>query len=193
MKKIIITYCVLLFLVVFYPIFISTGHVFSLDYLLPFQISPDSCVWIFDGLTSGMNYLWCYLGKLLPDFMHFRLVIILTFGLLMTGGYYLSRATKNIYAILFSITLLCINPFFYGRIMDGQVNVFLVSALFVWFMYFLQQAFQTKLLRYHALMAIMVALMAVTSIYALYLAAFSYAVFFCVYFWYAESKKRLLQ
>jgi hypothetical protein len=31
MKKIIILYCVLLFLVVFYPLFISTGYIFALD------------------------------------------------------------------------------------------------------------------------------------------------------------------
>lgn len=189
MKKIITLYCVLLFLVVFYPLFLSTGHVFALDYHLPI----NSCVWNFNGLTSGLNYLWCFLEKFLPDFMHFRLVIILTFGLLMTGGYHLSRGTKNIYAILFCITMLCINPFFYGRIMDGQTNIFLVSALFVWFVYFLQQAFHTKLLRYYVLMAVMIALMAVTSLYALYLAAFSYAVFFCVYFWHADHKKKLLQ
>jgi len=142
MRKIIFLYCLVLFLVITYPLFISTGHIFLLDYA-PEINYMNECIWIFSGLTSGMDYAWCLLNKVLPDFMYMRLVITLTFGLLMTGGYYLVKETKNIYAILFCITLLVVNPFFYGRIMDGQVNVYLVSALFVWFVYFLKQAFQT--------------------------------------------------
>lgn len=191
MKKIIILYCVLLFLVVFYPLFISTGYIFALDQMAYINYW-EHCVWDFNWLASWIDYTWCFLKKVLPDFMHIRLLAIMTFGLLMTWGYYLTKETKNIYAILFCITLLCINPFFYGRIMDGQVNVFVASALFVWFVYFLKQAFRTRLMRYNAMMVIIIALLFVTSIYALYLAVFSYVIFFGVYFISSDHKKKLL-
>lgn len=76
--------------------------------------------------------------------------------------------------------------------MDGQVNVFVASALFVWFVYFLKQAFRTRLMRYNAMMVIIIALLFVTSIYALYLAVFSYVIFFGVYFISSDHKKKLL-
>gem|GEM_PF-3182820 len=111
----------------------------------------------------------------------------------MSGGYYISKDTKNVYAILFCITMLCVNPFFYGRIMDGQINVYLASAMFVWFIYFLKKSFQTQLMRYAILLGAMTLFLAMTSLYALYLSAFSYGVFWLVYFFGSHTKKKLLK
>gem|GEM_PF-6494693 len=77
MKKIIFLYSLILFLVITYPLWISTGYVFSLDNS-PLQ-SSYYCRMQFDGLSPGVNLVWCFFGKIFPDFMFIRCIFVLTF------------------------------------------------------------------------------------------------------------------
>ncbi|MEI6711887.1 MAG: hypothetical protein WCK88_07070 [bacterium] len=100
----------------------------------------------------------------------------------MVGVYQLLKKTKNIYAILFGTSLLFINPFFYGRILDGQDNVYLVSVGCVWLLYFLKQVFEKQGYKYSIITGIFSLLLVWTSLYSVYFIALACCVFSVTYF-----------
>lgn len=70
----------------------------------------------------------------IPSWVLEKIFIILIYWLIWFYGYK-SIKTWNIYADIFGISLLVLNPFIYGRFLDGQINVVLMYVFMITFLY----------------------------------------------------------
>ena len=99
----------------------------------------------------------------------------------MFWWYQLLKETKNIYAILFWISLMMINPFFYGRIVDGQVNVYLASAGMILYVALLKWFFEKPNFKKAIFAGLFSLFLTLTTIHTAYFIALACCVFFMVY------------
>lgn len=108
------------------------GYMIGLDFVSDTRgVLPQSTFHSFFIYTFP-NFLIHKIG--LASWVLEKFFILLIYGL--TGYYAYKRVnTWNLYADLFGILLLLLNPFIYGRFLDGQLNVTLMYVFMIPFLY----------------------------------------------------------
>lgn len=173
----------------YYPLLIP-GYIFSLDQAFPYVYSWPN----FGANNYWLHIIWLGFSQLgIPTWILEKLVYILMFSLISIYWYKLLKKTKSDIAITFGILFLFLNPFFYGRFVEGQVNIYLSYALFTPLFYYITAFFQEKKYSLWKIIAPLSLILCLTSIHNVFFIGLTLSVFSIVYLIYADNKKLLIQ
>ncbi len=172
----------------YYPL-LFPGYIFSLDQAIPY---------VYSSLPSfGANNYWVHIIGLgfstvwIPTWILEKLVYVLMFSTISIYGYKLLKNTGSQLAIVFGILFLFLNPFFYARFVEWQVNIYLSYALFIPLLYYVYQYFQEQKYTLWKVIAPLSLLLCLTSIHNVFFIALTLSVFAIVYLIYEVDKKTL--
>jgi len=178
MKNKILFYIVsIIILLIIFPL-LKPWYIFSLDQVLnpnwwvPIIGSNIFLVWIFSQIFNFLN---------IPIWILEKIIIILTFVIPAFWGYLLSKKTKNIYAILFTILFLIFNPFLYDRFLDWQINIYLSYSLYPLFLYFLKNTLENHHSKKYILLWLFSLILCLISIHNIIFLLFIFVIFSIFY------------
>ncbi len=177
-KEKLIYWCLwIIFLVIFFPLF-KYWYFFSLD----FSFNPNGWipkfgdhiywVWILSIIFTKLWISITFLEKIV-------FFIAIFFPLLWI--YLLNKKIDNKYALFFSLLFIIVNPFFYARFLDWQINVLLSLSFFPIFIYYLKEFFEKLDYKNIIITAILSLLLCLTSIHNIVFIFFIWIIFFLVY------------
>ncbi|MDA9129390.1 6-pyruvoyl-tetrahydropterin synthase-related protein [Candidatus Gracilibacteria bacterium] len=183
-KKSILFLCFIA-IIILYPLVIP-GYIFSLDQAFPYIYSWPK----FGANNYWLNIIGVGFSSLgIPTWILEKLTYIGVFGVIGFFGYKLTSRFRYDISKIFAILFLAINPFFYGRFVEGQINVYVSYAFFIMFFYFVIEFFAHTKYNYWKHISLTSLLLCLTSIHNIFIIALILLIF-GGYFAYGEHKEK---
>ena len=178
MNKKSITFLIIIFIIVFYPLAIP-WYIFALDQTFPYIYTnwPEfgaNNYWL-NTIGLWFTHLW------ISTWILEKLTYIMMFSVIGYFSYRLVSRCRYDISKIFTILFLFMNPFFYGRFIEWQINVYLSYAFFIMFFYFVIEYFKYKQYQYWVHISLTSLLLCLTSIHNIFIIALILLVFWLIY------------
>lgn len=176
-------------LLIYYPL-LFPGYVFSLDQAFSYY---------YEWPKFWANNFWMHIVGMILQTLNIPLMLFEK--LIYTGmiwciwyfGYKIFVKSGSHLATTFGIIFLFVNPFFYARFIEWQVNIYVSYAFLIAFLYYFIEYFYYKNFKYWKHMSFVIFMLGLTSLHNVFLLALPLGIWYISLILSAKNKKNILK
>jgi len=164
MKQTYIIFLALVWLLMYYPLLLP-GYGFSLDQAFSYYYEWPK----FGANNYWIHILWSFTQSIgIPNMILEKFIYVLVLWSITYYGYKIFSRFWSWLATTFGLLFLHINPFYYGRFIEWQVNIYISYAFFIIFFYYLIEYFYHKNYKYWKHISLVSLFLCLTSIHNIF-------------------------